>query len=104
MRLRRRKLRAGALRALWPGVIHHVRSTEAVDVIRVPAAERCPSGRRGRPAKALYGLPRIEGSNPSLSAKTFARRAVSPVETGFEPGGFEWQRPAALNKAKLAFA
>src|SRR4051812_41510717 len=35
---------------------------------RIQGLESCPSGRRGRPAKALYGLRRIEGSNPSLSA------------------------------------
>lgn len=31
--------------------------------------ERWPSGRRRRFAKPLYGSYRIEGSNPSLSAK-----------------------------------
>ena len=35
---------------------------------RVPApAERWPSGRRRSPAKRVNGLPRFEGSNPSLS-------------------------------------
>src|SRR4051812_37776752 len=44
-----------------------VTSNEASALLTTPS-ERCPSGRRGRPAKALYGLNRIEGSNPSLSA------------------------------------
>jgi hypothetical protein len=44
-------------------------SQEQLTVILQDQQERCPSGRRGRPAKALYGLNRIEGSNPSLSAR-----------------------------------
>ena len=31
--------------------------------------ERCPSGRRGSPAKGVWALTPIEGSNPSFSAK-----------------------------------
>ena len=37
----------------------------------VSVLERWPRGRRRRFAKPLYGLNRIEGSNPSLSARFF---------------------------------
>ncbi len=47
--------------------------------------ERCQSGRMGRPAKALPGLNRAVGSNPTLSASNYKGFSVLQVSGGPNP-------------------
>src|SRR5438067_13162899 len=59
-------------------------------LVRRETTERCPSGRRGRPAKALYGLTPYRGFE-SLSLRQTVRR---------EPGSFsEHRRMSRVLKA-----
>ncbi len=57
--------------------------------------ERWPSGRRHSPAKGAYAQKRIEGSNPSFSAKKSFENSASVAQLdrvlGYEPRGQEFE-------------
>ena len=60
-------------------------------IIRPIVEERWPSGRRRSPAKGVWGLNPIEGSNPSFSAMFFAPVAQLDRVSGYEPEGREFE-------------
>ena len=57
-------------------IVHRPNRVRSADPALDSQAEKCQSGRMGRPAKALIAVTRSVGSNPTFSAIVSDRRAV----------------------------